>query len=146
MRPKVVLVALLLAAAQAFGAASPQADVVRARLIGGWTLVKYEIFGADGAVRPGNYDVGRLRYDAQGEMDAHLMRSREHAYLAYFGPYTIDVQKGIVVHHVAGSSRQDWIGTDQIRYYAFSSDGNQLSLSLKSGDRVTQTLTWDRLR
>jgi hypothetical protein len=134
-------------AVQPFRAASrPQADDVKARLVGSWTLVKYEVFGANGEVRPGNYDVGRLRYDAQGEMDAHLMRSREHAYLGYFGPYTIDAQKRIVVHHVAGSSLQNWIGTDQVRYYGFSTDGNQLTLSLKSGERVTQMLTWDRLR
>jgi Lipocalin-like domain len=79
-------------------------------------------------------------------MDAHLMRSREHAYLAYFGPYAIHADKGMVVHHVAGSSRQDWIGSEQVRYYGISPDGNQLTLSLKSGGRVTQTLTWDRLR
>ena len=128
------------------GFSRAQADDVKAQLVGSWKLVKYEIFGENGEVRPGNYDVGRLRYDAQGEMDAHLMRSREHAYLAYFGPYTIHADKGMVVHHVAGSSRQDWIGTEQVRYYGISPDRNQLTLSLKSGGRVTQTLTWDRLR
>jgi hypothetical protein len=133
--------------AQPFSAASgSQADDEKRRLVGSWKLVKYEIFVADGDVRSGNYDVGRLRYDAQGEMDAHLMQSREHAYLAYFGPYTIDAPKGIIVHHVEGSSRPDWIGTHQVRYYTLSSDGNQLTLSLKAGDRVTQTLTWDRMR
>jgi hypothetical protein len=137
---------LLAAAMLAAGMLQSPAESVKAQLVGSWKLVKYEIFGENGDSRPGNYDVGRLRYDAQGEMDAHLMRSREHAYLAYFGPYTIHADKGMIVHHVAGSSRQDWIGTEQVRYYALSRDGNQLTLSLKSDGRVTQTLTWDRLR
>jgi len=106
------------------------------------------------------FDVGRLMYDEQGEMSAHLMRSgrpREaatteaaraaayQAYLAYFGPFTIDPDKPIVVHHVVGSSRPDWIGSEQVRYYGFPAD-NTLTLSLKSGDRVTQTLTWERAK
>jgi len=124
---------------------SPE-ESVKAQLVGSWKLVKYEIFAENGEVRPGAYDVGRLRYDTQGEMDAHLMRTREHGYLAYFGPYTIHADKNVVVHHVAGSSRQDWIGSEQVRYYTISRDGTQLTLSLKSGERVTQTLTWERLR
>ena len=52
--------------------------------------------------------------------------------------------KQIVVHHVAGSSLPNWLGTEQVRHYAFSSDGKQLTLSLKNGDRITQTLTWER--
>jgi hypothetical protein len=31
------------------------------------------------------------------------------------------------------------------RHYAFTESG-QLTLSLKSGDRVTQTLTWERAK
>ena len=50
-----------------------------------------------------------------------------------------------MVHHVVGSSRPDWIGSEQVRYYGFPAD-NTLTLSLKSGDRVTQTLTWERAR
>jgi hypothetical protein len=134
------------------------ADVKR-RLAGTWMLVNYEIFGENGQTRPGNFDVGRLTYGDQ-EMDAHLLRSGGkqapttdaaraeafRAYLGYFGPYTIDTAKKTIVHHVAGSSRPDWIGTDQVRHYGFSSDGKQLMLSLKSGERTTQTLTWERVR
>ena len=59
---------------------------------------------------------------------------------------TIDAAKKIVVHHVAGSSLPNWLGTEQVRHYGFSSDGRQLTLSLKNGDRITQTLTWERAR
>jgi Lipocalin-like domain len=138
--------------------APPSDAAVRQQLAGMWMLVKYEVFDENGTTRRGNYDVGRLTY-GEREMDAHLLRSGQdaassdaarsdasRAYLGYFGPYTIDVSKRIVVHHVAGSSRRDWIGTDQVRHYGFSSDGKQLTLSLKSGERITQTLTWERLR
>jgi hypothetical protein len=124
-------------------------DVVRKRLAGEWTLVKYEVFGENGQTRPGNYDVGRINY-GEREMSAHLMRSERPTdpqnYLGYFGPYTIDADKKIVVHHVVGSSLRTWIGTEQVRHYGFSNDGKQLTLSLKSGDRITQTLTWERAR
>lgn len=148
----------LLLVAQPFKAAD-NADGVKRQLAGEWMLVKYEIFGENGQTRPGNYDVGRVNY-GEREMSAHLMRSGRptdaptteparaaayQAYLGYFGPYTIDADKKIVVHHVAGSSLPNWIGTDQIRHYGFSSDGKQLTLSLKSGDRITQTLTWERV-
>jgi hypothetical protein len=67
-------------------------------------------------------------------------------YLGYFGAYTVDAQKRTVVHHVAGSSLPNWIGSEQVRHYGFSSDGRQLTLSLMSGERITQTLTWERTR
>ena len=139
---------------------SAAAAAAKRRLVGNWKLVKYEVFDQSGAARVGAFDVGRLMYDEQGEMAAHLMRSgrpREaattetaraaayQAYLGYFGPFTIDPDKRIVVHHVIGSSRPDWIGSEQVRYYGFPSD-NTLTLSLKSGERVTQTLTWERAK
>jgi hypothetical protein len=136
-------------------------DAVKQRLVGNWKLVKYEVFAQNGETRPGAYDIGRLMYDERGEMSAHLMRSGRapeapttdaarasayQGYLAYFGPFTLDVANGIVIHHVVGSSFPHWVGTEQVRHYALSPDGNGLTLSLKSGERVTQTLTWERLR
>jgi hypothetical protein len=125
------------------------ADAVKKQLAGEWTLVTYEVFPENGPARSGNYDVGRINYGDR-EMSAHLMRTERPAepqsYLGYFGPYTIDAARKIVVHHVVGSSLRTWIGTEQVRHYAFSSDGTQLTLSLKSGDRITQTLTWARTK
>ena len=122
-------------------------DAVKRQLAGEWKLVTYEVFGENGQIRPGNYDVGRINY-GDHEMSAHLMRTERPAdpqnYLGYFGPYTIDADKKIVVHHVVGSSLRSWVGSEQVRHYGFSSGGKQLTLSLKSGDRITQTLTWER--
>jgi hypothetical protein len=139
--------AIALALLALAGSRTDADDAVRKQLAGEWTLVKYEVFGPNGETRPGNYDIGRINY-GEREMSAHLMRSERPTepqnYLGYFGPYTIDVDKKTVVHHVAGSSLRTWIGTEQVRYYGFSSDGKQLTLSLKNGDRITQTLTWER--
>jgi hypothetical protein len=35
---------------------------------------------------------------------------------------------------------------DQIRHYELSADGNRLALSLQNGDRITGTLTWERIK
>lgn len=136
---------------------------VKDRLVGTWKLVKWEVFDANGGpTRPGAYDVGRVNYDAAGQMSAHLMNSANKSgttpatdadraaayrrYLGYFGSFTVDEARGIVIHHVVGSSNPTFPGTDQIRYFNLSTDGDTLTLSLKNGDRVTQTLTWERVR
>ena len=151
-----VVVALLLVA-QPFRAADAADDAVRKQLAGEWTLVKFENFGENGQARPGNYDIGRINY-GEREMSAHLMRSGRpkdaaateaaraaafQGYLGYFGSYTIDAAKKIVVHHVAGSSLPNWLGSEQVRHYGFTADG-LLTLSVRSGDRITATLTWRR--
>jgi hypothetical protein len=142
-----ILAAALLAVIGGLQASPPAADAVTKQLLGNWKLVKYQVFDESGSGRPGRYDVGRVAYDASGEMTAHLMRTGDdHAYLGYFGPFTVDAAKGTVTHHVIGSSNVSWIGSDQVRYYGFSADGNELTLSLKSGDRITQTLTWNRVK
>ena len=124
------------------------ADAVRAHLIGNWSLVTYEIFDENGGARPGRYDLGRVAYESGGEMTAHLMRKDEPKdnYLGYFGPFTIDAGKGTVTHHVIGSSNPSWIGSEQVRYYGVTDDRDRLTLSLKAGGRVTQTLTWRRVK
>ena len=95
-------------------------------------------------------------------MSAHLMNSTDRPaqapatdadraaayrrYLAYYGPFTVDEAKGIVTHHVRGTSNPGWVGSDQVRHYTLGADGNSLTLSLKNGERVTQSLHWERVR
>ena len=158
-RSWVLGVVALLLTAQPFAAADAADDAVRTQLAGEWTLVKTDVFGDNGQVRPGNYDVGRIHY-GEREMSAHLKRSGRvkeapateaaraaayQGYIGYFGPYTVDAARKIVVHHVVGSSLPHWLGSEQVRYYSFTA-GGLLTLSLKSGDRVTQTLTWKRTK
>jgi hypothetical protein len=49
------------------------------RLVGAWGLVSFVSFDANGASRPGAYDLGRIIYDASGQMSAHLMHSSNKA-------------------------------------------------------------------
>jgi hypothetical protein len=135
---------------------------VKERLLGIWGLVSFVSFDANGTSRPGAYDVGRIVYDATGQMSAHLMNSANKAdaapsndvdrstayrrYLGYYGPFIVDELSGIVIHHVIGSSNPGWVGSDQVRYYELSADNNKLTLSLKNQGRVTSTLVWERIK
>lgn len=133
-----------------------------ARFVGAWKLLSFQSFDAAGAARPGAYDVGIIVYDASGRMTAQLMHSSNTAdrpltsdadraaayrrYLGYWGPFTVDASKGVVIHHVEGSSNPSWVGGDQVRHYTFAADGQGLTLSVKNGERVTSTLVWERIR
>ena len=132
------------------------------RLLGAWGLVSFVSFDATGGSRPGAYDQGRIVYDASGQMTAQLMNSANKAdtspatdadraaayrrYLGYYGPYTVDELAGIVIHHVVGSSNPSWIGSNQVRYFTLSEDGNTLTLSTKNNERVTGKLVWERIK
>ena len=131
-------------------------------MIGTWRLVTYQVHDANGTSRPGAYDQGRISYGPSGQMSAQLMNSANKAdrapatdadravayrrYIGYYGPFTVDEAKGIVTHHVAGSSNPAFVGTDLVRSYAFGAGDNQLTLSVKDGDRVAQTLLWERIK
>jgi hypothetical protein len=157
---RIVLALLVLLLSGSIGSAQPPAPVAQ-RLVGAWRMLSFESFDQNGTVRPGNYDVGMIVYDASGRMSAHLMHSSNKAsapitadadraaayrrYLGYWGPFSVDEGKGIVVHRVEGSSNPSWVGSDQVRHYRLSADGKRLTLSVKNGDRVTSTLQWERM-
>lgn len=55
------------------------------------------------------------------------------AYAAYFGTYTVDAKRGVVIHHVEGDLYDVFIGTDQERPFEIS--GDRLTLRPKwTGD------------
>ena len=121
---------------------------VSQRFVGAWELVSFENIAADGTRRPGAYDHGQISYDASGRMSAHLMNAADknnHRYLGYYGPFVVDEAKGVVTHIVDGSSNATWVGSRQVRYYQFSPDHQQLTLSVRNAEgRVTGTLVWKR--
>jgi hypothetical protein len=135
---------------------------VKERLLGTWSLVSFVSFDANGTSRPGAYDVGRVVYEASGQMSAQLMNSANKSdtapstdtdrstayrrYLGYYGPFMVDELAGIVIHHVIASSNPSWVGSDQVRYYELSEDNNKLTLSVKNQGRVTGTLVWERIK
>lgn len=133
------------------GAVERESDDVAGKFTGHWRLVSYENFAEDGTVTKREM-TGRILYDGQGSMSAQLMpqgedlegeNRRTRGYVAYFGPYEIDAEQGTVTHRPEGSTIFPWVGGELVRYYSFS-DGN-LELSLKDEERVTGTLTWERI-
>lgn len=160
-----LLVALLvvipaLAASTQSGGSSDAARIEKL-FVGTYRLVSFVSFDQSGP-RPQDYAGGRISYDQQGRMSAQLMRAGRatlegtpptadaraaaySTYTSYYGTYEIDVEKGAVTHHVESALNPNWVGTPLVRYYKFSDDGKQLLLTVKSGDRVTSTLTWERL-
>lgn len=158
-----VMLAILIAGSSGVTAITEhRTSPAKDRLVGAWGLVSFVSFDANGASRPGAYDLGRIVYDSSGQMSAHLMHSSNKAdvspatdadrsaafrrYLGYYGPFTVDELTGIVIHHVLGSSNPSWVGSNQVRYFNLSEDGNKLTLSVKNQTRVTSTLVWERIK
>lgn len=123
--------------------------------IGDWELVSYVQFPEGGGERDMNY-VGYLSYDAHGnmaglgmprELPARAEASAERTIggFAYWGGVSVDVQRGVVIHHVEGSPMvPQWVGGENVRYYEFVDNLLKLSLRNAAG-RTTATLTWRRL-
>jgi hypothetical protein len=122
-------------------------------MIGSWRLVSYDTTDATGRKgTPYGEAVGRISYDANGNMAGQVMRPDragvERAYLgyiAYFGTYEVAADGASVVHHVQGALNPDWVGGDQVRGLRF--DGERLVLSAhvtKHDVVVTHELTWER--
>jgi hypothetical protein len=139
--------------------AAPTGD--RAKFIGNYKLISFDNLDEKGVSRPSQYDVGRIMYDASGQMAVQLMVSSRvkanpttdaerlaayRTYFAYYGGYSVDEAKGTIVHHLQGSTSPASVGTDFVRYYKFSSDGKRLTLQVKDAQgRVTGALVWERL-
>ncbi|MEM7465524.1 MAG: lipocalin-like domain-containing protein [Pseudomonadota bacterium] len=110
---------------------------------------------------------GLIMYDDIGHMSAQLMSHERvsfsartpkdipleeisrayHEYTSYFGTYTLDVDAGTITHHVEGALAPQWIGGDQLRYFAF--DGATLTLTtppmkVADGSKVVNTLVWEK--
>jgi hypothetical protein len=119
-------------------------------LIGTWRLV--EFWDRDSATAPKRYTYGEkptgyFTYDATGHVSIQIqkgpqpniiaanrgeswfkkasqeeLRAAVESYRAYFGTYTVDLARGIVVHRVEGDSRQLYTGTDQNRTFRLAGD------------------------
>lgn len=143
--------------AAAGGAARP--------FLGFWAIDRLERRALDGAEVPAEqFAAGYLAYMPSGYMAVHLMRPdrrpwegprptdlEAHAalrsYASYFGPFTVDAEEGVVVHHRAGQLDPDGIGVDALRAFEFR--GEQLVLSPPAaavdGRQVRTRVFWNRL-
>ena len=133
-------------------------------LVGNWTLLSYVTEHPDGSRgKPYGDAVGRLSYDALGNMAGQVMRpgrlevapkqwgaqevrSAYAGYIAYFGTYEVSAAGDAVVHHVQGALNPGWVGGDQVRRMRFDDDLLILSTEVqKDGALVRHTLTWKKL-
>ena len=135
-------------------------------LVGSWSLSSYElILKPSGTITTpfGPHPVGRILYEANGQMSAQLMRSEMLAfasddplratdeeaalawrnYIGYWGTYTVDANAGIITHHIEGAWLTNWAGQSQKRMFHLSGD----SLSLDADSAAWHAhLTWKRIR
>ncbi len=146
---------------------APSADIGDAarRFLGFWEIDRIERRTLDGAEVPtAQFSAGYLAYLPSGYMAVHLMRPdrrpyegprptalEAHAamqgYASYFGPFTVDAEEGVVVHHRAGHLDPDSIGVDAPRAFEFRE--GQLVLrppvSTVDGQEVQTSVVWNRL-
>lgn len=149
---------------QNLATAKSSSNDLRRQLIGTWRLVSYEDRdepNGEWKYRYGKNPKGYFIYDQTGHVTIQLMRTPppqkfasgndakptpEEAlavyggYSAYFGTYTVDEAKHVVIHHVEGSLRPSYIGTDQERPFELSGD------RLIIGDQKTWRRVLERLK
>ena len=117
--------------------ASPAIGDEGRRFLGFWEIDRIERRTLDGTELPAEqFAAGYLIYMPSGYMAVHLMRPdrrpyegprptalEAHAamrsYASYFGPFTVNPEEGIVVHHRAGHLDPGSIGVDAPRAFEF---------------------------
>jgi hypothetical protein len=145
----------------AFAACQPRGrgESSEAPFIGTWELLSIHTRWPDGRdTEPwGSTPIGRLTYGADARMSAQLMDERRNQadgrevaadvlpnVASYYGTYSIDTGRRVVIHHVVVSLRQNESGTLERRYEL---RGDTLVLAadaLFEGAQVTHTLHWRR--
>ncbi|MGQ6288024.1 lipocalin-like domain-containing protein [Serratia sp. IR-2025] len=114
----------------------------------------------------GEQVLGRIHYEANGTMAAQLYSAVRPRFAAddlaqgaereiraafinmicYCGRYQVEESEQWVVHQVEGCSFPNWVGSRQVRFYAFSGDRLTLRavpLQLGNGVQVGE-LVWQR--
>ena len=136
---------------------------IRAKLIGAWRLLSWYEKGPGGEiVYPlGNDAQGQLIYTVDGLVSAQLMRANVHSfanddwrqatleeraeawlgYFGYFGTFSIDEERSVVIHHVEGSWFPNLKGTHQTRFFHF--DGESLVLDAETAWGNVR-IVWER--
>jgi hypothetical protein len=137
---------------------------MQTRLVGTWELVSFVSYETDGsAIQPFGDAIGRLMYDASGNMAGQIMRpgramvgrgdaateqtrAAYTGYIAYFGRYTVNDAGDVVTHHVAGALNPSIVGGDQVRKMRFDGDLLVLEAGMqRRGETIRQVLTWRRI-
>ena len=145
----------------AFAACQPKVQVEssEAPFVGTWDLLSIHTRWPDGRVTEpwGSTPIGRLTYSADARMSAQLMDERRNQadgrdvvaevlpnVASYYGTYSVDTGRRVVIHHVVASLRRNESGTLERRYEL---RGDTLVLAadaLFQGAQVTHNLYWRR--
>lgn len=135
-------------------------------LVGNWKLVSAVCTAAGGEVtKPwGDHPVGLITYTPEGRMLTIVSESgrkplsgdwasapageRAEAFtksFAYGGRYSVHGDR--VVHYVEAATVQNWVNTEQVRFFAF--EGGRLILRTPpisyGGQQQTFEIVWERL-
>lgn len=146
---------------------STAAKSVRGKLVGTWVLVSAKNRMTDGTERPypelGTNGKGYLLYTADGHMCAQLMNTDRAAwkdsshptnaekitaidgFSAYCGRYEVNEAERLIVHLPELAWSPNYIGTRQLRPYAFHED--ELTFAGKVTDEPgveSYSITWRR--
>ena len=129
-----------------------------ASLLGTWELVSLWWRFPDGQTTEpwGAHPVGRITYDARGNVTALLMHeARNEAdgrgspadiqddFSAYFGCYTVDPEGGVITHRVSGSLSAAHASGEIRRNYEIKDGILNLSfIRPREGEPVVYNLTW----
>jgi hypothetical protein len=150
------LFAVVCSAYSATAQQMPAANSTRS-LLGTWRLVEDSDWDSAGTLiqNYGPNPTGYFVYDPTGHVSIQIMRMPPvppfaagpdsasdaelrklfDSYVGYFGTYTVDSKRSVIVHHVEGGTLPNYIGTDQVRPFRLAGD------SLIIGDGKT----WRRL-
>jgi Lipocalin-like domain len=137
-------------------------------IVGTWQLTEYSqlLLDTKEVIRPfGDHPVGYIQYSLGGHMlvfltSGQLKRPASTTYTdaeraeihkgiinGYVGTYSVEGNK--VIHHVLTSSRPEFVGSDQIRY--FEVNGKTLIIktapikAVQSGQDIVATLIFEKV-
>jgi hypothetical protein len=120
-------------------------EVSAGKLVGTWKLIEFSNLDtvANGWSHPyGKNPNGYFSYSKKGIVNINISSEiplqipkdsvanfainlntfRQNYAVGYFGTYTVDIEKQIVIHHVKGGTIPEYINTDQARPFILKND------------------------
>jgi hypothetical protein len=169
MKPRFMVVALLLLGLAGSAQAVAQASGEPIKVVGTWKLVSIETLRPNGEVIydwMGRNPAGLIIYDQTGHMAVQFMRdprpttiASEHmtpeeikaayeGYYAYFGTYEFNEKEGIVRHNIKASLSPSEVGITYKRYVKLVGDHLILTTTPfpEAGEQRTNRITFERVK